>query len=159
MVMEETSTPLPGTEQHAGQAALPSWPAGFGSRRLFVVRLLAVVTVAAGLFYITWRWTSSLNWTAWWISVPLVLAETYMLADVALFALTVSRARKRPAPPAAPEGASVDVFITSYDEPVDLVLATALAAQDIRYPHRPGSWTTETAPNWPWRRRNTGSAT
>ncbi|OFI38745.1 cellulose synthase [Arthrobacter sp. SW1] len=106
-----------------------------GRRRLAAVRLLAALTVLTGLVYIVWRWTSSLNWAAWWISVPLVLAETYMLADVALFALTVARARRRPEPPAPPVGASVDVFITSYNEPVDLVLATALAAKGIRYPH------------------------
>ncbi len=31
---------------------------------------------------------------------------------------------------------TVDVFITTYNEPVDLVLRTAAAAKRIRYPHR-----------------------
>lgn len=44
-------------------------------------------------------------------------------------------ARERPAPPTPPEGLSVDVFITTYNEPLDIVTRTAVAARDIRYPH------------------------
>jgi cellulose synthase (UDP-forming) len=104
--------------------------------RLFVLRALVAATVVVGLNYIAWRWLFSLNWSAWWIAVPLVLAETYSLIDVSLFGLTMWRARDRPRPPAAPDGLTVDVFITTYNEPVELVCATASAARAIRYPHR-----------------------
>ncbi|KSZ59294.1 cellulose synthase [Rhodococcus pyridinivorans KG-16] len=100
------------------------------------LRVLIVLTVVVGLNYIVWRWLFSVNWDAWWIAVPLVLAETYSLIDSLLFALTMWRLRRRPEPPAAPEGMTVDVFITTYNEPVDLVLRTAAAAKRIRYPHR-----------------------
>ncbi|TXN31597.1 glycosyltransferase family 2 protein [Lacisediminihabitans profunda] len=83
-----------------------------------------------------WRWFFSLNWGAWWIALPLVAAETYSLIDVSLFGLTMWRARPRPRPPVAPAGLTVDVFITTYNEPVDLVIETATAARAIRYPHR-----------------------
>ena len=94
-----------------------------------------LVTIALGANYIIWRWFFSLNWDAWWIAVALVLAETYSLIDVALFGLTMWRARDRkPAAAAAPD-LTVDVFITTYNEPVELLRRTASAARGIRYPH------------------------
>ncbi|MCF4119844.1 glycosyltransferase [Antribacter sp. KLBMP9083] len=108
---------------------------GHGVHRL-VVRVAVVFTVSFGLYYITWRWMDSVNWAAWWIAVPLVLAETYGLIDVSLFGLTMWRARRRGEPPAPIEGASVDVLITTYDEPPGLVRATARAARAIRHPHQ-----------------------
>lgn len=100
----------------------------------FWVRLLVVLTLVLGVNYVAWRWLESLNWSAWWVAVPLVLAETYSLIDVGLFGLTVWRIRRR-TPPEPEPGLSVDVFITTYDEPLELVMDTARAAQRIRYPH------------------------
>lgn len=44
-------------------------------------------------------------------------------------------ATERPTPSPPPPDLTVDVFITTYNEPEDLVLATAAAAHRIRYPH------------------------
>lgn len=104
--------------------------------RILVLRLVVVVVVVLGLNYIAWRWFFSLNWQAWWIAVPLVMAETYSLVDVSLFGLTLWRSQPRVAPKAAPVGTTVDVFVTTYDEPIDLVMITARHARDIRYPHQ-----------------------
>lgn len=101
----------------------------------FLVRLVVVLTIILGINYVAWRWLDSLNWSAWWIAVPLVLAETYSLIDVCLFGVTVWRLKRRPEPPEPDPGATVDVFITTYNEPLDLVMETALAAQRIRFPH------------------------
>ncbi|MBG6218465.1 cellulose synthase (UDP-forming) [Arthrobacter sp. CAN_A6] len=100
----------------------------------FWVRVLVLLTVILGVNYIAWRWMESLNWAAWWIAVPLVAAETYSLIDVALFGMTVWRIKHRKPMP-APSDATVDVFITTYNEPADMVLGTALAAQAITHPH------------------------
>lgn len=100
------------------------------------LRLLIVLTAILGVNYVGWRWLASTNWEAWWIAVPLVVAETYSLVDSLLFGLTMWRLRRRPPPPPPPEGATVDIFITTYNEPIELVLATAEAAQRVRYPHR-----------------------
>lgn len=99
-----------------------------------LLRLVCVLTVLAGLDYVVWRWLASVNWSAWWIAVPLVIAETYSLVDTFFFAITMWRVKVRTGPEAPPAG-TVDVFITTYDEPVDLVLTTARAAKAIRYPH------------------------
>ncbi|MGV0110003.1 MULTISPECIES: glycosyltransferase [unclassified Arthrobacter] len=103
--------------------------------RTLLVRAIVLVTAVLGINYIAWRWLFSINWDAWWIAIPLILAETYSLIDSLLFGFTVWRLKKR-TPPEAPEGLTVDVFITTYNEPLDLVLTTARAAKAIRYPHR-----------------------
>lgn len=107
-----------------------------GSTRLMLVRTLAILVVSLGLLYIAWRWSSTIAWGAWWIALPLVLAETYSLGESVLYSLTMWDARRRPAPPPAPTGRTVDVFITTYNEPLEMVLKTAIAARDIDYPHQ-----------------------
>lgn len=102
--------------------------------RFAMIRILALLSVLLGINYVAWRWLESVNWSAWWIAVPLVIAETYSLIDTFLFCLTMWRARERPAPVSPPEG-TVDVFITTYDEPIELVMTTARAALRIAYPH------------------------
>ncbi|MBC7464253.1 MAG: glycosyltransferase [Actinobacteria bacterium] len=72
---------------------------------------------------------------AWWIAVPLVICETYSIIDALFFSMTVWRAKARPTPLAPPEGLTVDVFITTYNEPIDLVINTAIAAKNIRHSH------------------------
>ncbi len=103
--------------------------------RTLLIRSIVLVTAVLGLNYIVWRWLFSINWDAWWIAIPLVLAETYSLIDSLLFGFTVWRLRRRE-PPEAPPGLTVDVFITTYNEPLDLVLTTARAAKAIQYPHK-----------------------
>jgi cellulose synthase (UDP-forming) len=88
-----------------------------------------------GINYIAWRWLESINWSAWWIAVPLVVAETYSVIDSLLFGLTMWKMLRRNAPPPPPDDATVDVFITTYNEPIEMVLETAEAAQRIRFPH------------------------
>lgn len=102
--------------------------------RRLVLRVVVVLVVLAGVNYVVWRWLASVNWEAWWIAVPLVVAETYSLIDTLFFAMTMWRIKERKGPDAPPAG-TVDVFITTYDEPVELVMTTARAAKRIRYPH------------------------
>jgi cellulose synthase (UDP-forming) len=64
----------------------------------FWTRVVVVLTVITGVNYIAWRWAASLNWDAWWIALPLVIAETYSLVDVMLFGMTVWRLKIRKAP-------------------------------------------------------------
>ena len=104
--------------------------------RLFAIRVVVLSTAILGLNYILWRWMDSLNWEAWWIAVPLVMAETYSLLDSLLFGLTMWKFRERDKPAPPPDGLTVDVFITTYNEPLDLVMTTARAAMNIDYPHK-----------------------
>jgi cellulose synthase (UDP-forming) len=105
------------------------------NRRL-AIRVLVTLTLLAGTNYVVWRWLASVNWSAWWISVPLVVAETYALTDTFLFGATMWRVKIRGDAPPPPRDATVDVLITTYNEPIELVAATARAALTIRHPHR-----------------------
>jgi len=60
-----------------------------GIRKQILVRILAVLVVSFGLIYISWRWSGTVAWDAWWISLPLVAAETYSLGESALYAATM----------------------------------------------------------------------
>jgi cellulose synthase (UDP-forming) len=101
-----------------------------------LIRLLVLLTLVAGTLYVGWRWLFSVNWVNWWIAVPLVVAETYSLVDSYLFGLTMWRSKDRGEAPPPPEGATVDVLITTYNEPVEMVAATAAASQRITFPHQ-----------------------
>ena len=99
-------------------------------------RTLVLGTLGLGLNYLLWRYFNSINWNFWPLALALVLAETYSAIDGWLFGLSVWRPRRRVAPPPPPEAATVDIFITCYNEPVELVCETVRAAAAIRYPHR-----------------------
>src|SRR3954453_2516122 len=100
-----------------------------------LIRLLAVVTLGYWTYYIVWRWGWTLNWSAPWFSIPLALAETWGLLSGFIMVHSVWRIRHRQPLP-APPGLSVDVFITCYDEPLEVIRRTSIGARAIRYPHQ-----------------------
>jgi cellulose synthase (UDP-forming) len=108
-------------------------PAEGNRARDLVTRVLAIGCSVQGLYYIAWRYGWSLNTHALWFAVPLVAAETYALIDSILFAIMMWKPAYRTAPPPL-DDATVDVFITTYNEPVDLVRTTAEAAARIDWP-------------------------
>lgn len=99
-------------------------------RRRILFRTVATANLAAGLVYITWRYAASVNPAALALSILLLAAETYGIIDAILYALTMWKPRRRVAPPPL-EGRSVDVFITTYNEPEGIVRRTAEAAMAI----------------------------
>ena len=104
--------------------------------RLTVLRLLIAANLLLGFNYIAWRFAGSVNWAAWPIALALLVAETYSYMDAWFFGLAIWRMKRRTdAGPPLPD-ATVDVFITCYNEPVELVRRTARAARAMRYPHR-----------------------
>lgn len=103
--------------------------------RLGFIRIVVIVNVLLGLYYMGWRYTASINWTFWPISLALLAAETYSFIDGLMFGTTMWRFRERPAPERKRGGETVDVFITCYNEPVDLVRETVQSAMAITHPH------------------------
>lgn len=109
---------------------------------------LATLALALGAFYLGWRWTSSLNPLAPAFSVAIASAETLAYVGSILFFLSIWRLQDpRPRPPprtvnevlaeplAEDRPLRVDVFVTTYDEPVDLVRLSVRDARALRYPH------------------------
>jgi cellulose synthase/poly-beta-1,6-N-acetylglucosamine synthase-like glycosyltransferase len=102
-------------------------------RRLWLRRATAIIYLSTATVYLAWRLTI-INDQA------LFLSGMYFVSDVIavlLGALTIFvswQYRHRRAPP-APEGLTVDVFIPTYREPIDMVRRTLAAAKAIRYAH------------------------
>lgn len=103
-------------------------------REEWAIRTLALVALAYGWYWIWWRWTGTLNWSVAAFAVALALAETYRLISASLLTWTVWRLPNHD-PPQPAMGRTVDVFITVYDEPLQLVRRTVMGAKAIRYPH------------------------
>jgi cellulose synthase (UDP-forming) len=119
--------------------AVSSAPRSYATPRLapwkeWFIRAFALVTLGVAAYYLTWRWTASLNPDAIIFSVALVAAETWGFLAAIFMVFTAWRLNHREPPP-PPRGASVDVFITTYDEPLEIIRRTALGARNIRYPH------------------------
>lgn len=128
----ETRMPRPET----GRGGWHGGPAARAVFRRGVIRVLIVANLLLGLNYLVWRYLDSINWAAWPVALALLAAETYSYIGAFLFGTVMWRLRPRGEPPPPPPDATVDVFITCYNEPVELVRATVRAAVAIRYPHR-----------------------
>ena len=109
---------------------IPEW-------RENVIRTVAVITLIYATYWILWRWTHTINTTPRGIvpSLVLLVAETWAYLNMGMFVFLVWRLKERDPGP-APEGRTVDVFITNYDEPLEVLRRTAIGARAIRYPHR-----------------------
>jgi cellulose synthase (UDP-forming) len=101
-----------------------------------LIRCVAAVALLYATYWIFWRWTHTIN-TAPAAIVPsllLLAAETWAYLNMCMFVFLVWRLRERDPGP-APAGMPVDVFITCYDEPLEVLRRTAIGARAIRYPH------------------------
>ena len=101
-----------------------------------LLRALIVANLTLGSYYISWRYLFSINLHFWPISLALLAAETYSFISLWLFGMTIWRLKFRHTPPSAPPRTEVDVFITRYNEPPELVRETVRAAVAINYPHK-----------------------
>jgi cellulose synthase (UDP-forming) len=99
-----------------------------------VSRGLALVTLAYAVFYLGWRTTSTLNLDALGFALLLLAAEIVDITSLFFFVLQTWNSRPLHAPPAAP-GLSVDVFVTTYNEDLDVLEATLTGCKAVRYPH------------------------
>jgi len=103
--------------------------------RLIISRAIGLISMALGLNYIIWRYAASLNTAALWFAIPMVIAESYGIIDMCLFVLMSWKQAKRVALP-PPDKADVDIFITTYNEPEELVGTTAKAAMKVDWPDK-----------------------
>lgn len=100
---------------------------------------VALVALAAGAAYLSWRWGWTVRWHTAWLGLPLLAAETWALAAVALFVFSAWRLTRRE-PPAARPGTRVAVLVPTYNEPPEIVRATVLGALRVRHRPAPEVW-------------------
>jgi cellulose synthase (UDP-forming) len=90
--------------------------------------------VAVALAYIVWR-SGTLNPAAPIFSGLVFAAELFGILTMLLLLHMCWRLPQRKAPPPQ-RGLTVDVFVTTYNEPVAVVRRTLLAAMQMAYPHQ-----------------------
>ncbi|WP_276745190.1 glycosyltransferase [Chlorogloeopsis fritschii] len=111
-------------------------------KRTLLFRYLAEINLIFGIWYLQWRITNSINFNALWLSIPLLLAEIYSYFGGVMFVIGLWRplvrqikSLDRMTPPLPKfDWPNVDVFITCYNEPPEIVEKTAQAALAIDYP-------------------------
>ncbi|MBD2448650.1 glycosyltransferase [Nostoc sp. FACHB-152] len=111
-------------------------------KRTLLFRYIAEINLIFGLWYLQWRITHSINFDALWLSIPLLIAEIYSYFGGMMFVIGLWRPLVRQIKsldqltPALPktDWPTVDVFITCYNEPPEIVEKTAQAALAIDYP-------------------------
>ncbi len=102
--------------------------------RQHVIRVLIVTNLVLGSYYMLWRYTASINWTLWPLALALLAAETYSFIDSWLMGTSMWKWHRRLISPPPRGDETVDVFITCYNEPVELVEETARAAMKLNHP-------------------------
>lgn len=139
---------------HAFEDRRPRPPIPNHPGREFALQAVASCAVVLGVWYIAWRWTSSVNWEQWYVGVPLILAETFAFIGTILFFATTSKTEDTPLPPPPatvsdiaghpPEGdrpsdgdrpLTVDLYIPTYNEDPELVRVSIRDARAMTYPH------------------------
>ncbi len=134
-------TPLDLRSQAALAAAMFVVALAVGRVRGPTARLvLVLLSVTATSRYLWWRFTSTvaLEWSAdAALGLVLLAAELYSCAMLLLaYGQSIAALRRRPVP--LPQDRSlwpsVDVFIPTYDEPLELVRTTVLAAKALAWP-------------------------
>jgi cellulose synthase (UDP-forming) len=106
----------------------------FFDRRPRLLRVLALLALIWGLGYLTWRVGWSSEGTSPVVFAMLLATEVYGLYALAI--LTWFSWSRPPAqrPPATP-GRKVDVYVCTYDEPAEVVMATLAGCRALTYPH------------------------
>lgn len=97
-------------------------------------RILAIAFVAIGVWYLSWR-VGTLNARAPFLSVLIYVAELFGFGTALLHFFMCWRLTNRQAPPCR-SGLKVDVFVPTYNESVELVRETLIAAIGMDHSHR-----------------------
>ncbi|MBC6429824.1 glycosyltransferase [Nostoc sp. HG1] len=111
-------------------------------KRTLLFRYLAEINLIFGIWYLQWRITHSINFDALWISIPLLIAEIYSYFGGVMFVIGLWRPLVRQVksldqmtpPIPRSDWPTVDVFVTCYNEPPEIVEETAKAALTMDYP-------------------------
>ncbi|HEY6145449.1 MAG TPA: cellulose synthase catalytic subunit [Solirubrobacterales bacterium] len=106
----------------------------FFERHPLLLRALALTALVWGLGYLTWRvgWSGEgANPVAFAMLLATEVYGLYALAILAWFSWSRQPAQR----PAATAGRAIDVYVCTYDEPTEVVMATLAGCRALTYPH------------------------
>ena len=106
-----------------------------GRIRLAVTRVVVVLATLFTLRYFYWRAFNTMNPAAKVFFYAFLTAEILSFFESALFYFTTWNPTRYSRPQALP-GKTVDVFIPTYNEPVELLRETVVCAVNMNYPHK-----------------------
>src|SRR6185437_2424129 len=118
----------------AGSPPLPKRQLKPGPR-LWAIRVVIVIALIFTVLYFYWRVDATMNPAAKWFFYLFLVAEMLNFIEAALFYFTPWKPSDRQPQPSV-SGRAVDVFITTYNEPVSLLRETVLCAVSLSYPHK-----------------------
>jgi len=93
-----------------------------------------ILTLGVYLYYLVYRFLYTINPDALTVSLLFFYAEVHGFVALALYFFQLWNPMTRTSSPAPPD-LSVDVFIATYNEDIDLVRKTVLGCLQMRYPH------------------------
>lgn len=106
----------------------------FFDRHVGLLRALALIALVWGVGYLTWR----VGWSGEGAN-PVLFAMLLVTEIYGLYALATlawfSWSRPKAVRPAPTPGRVVDVYVCTYDEPVEVVMATLAGCNALTYPH------------------------
>ncbi len=106
----------------------------FFDRHPNLLRALALAALLWGLGYLTWRvgWSGEgANPLAFGMLLATEVYGLYALAILTWFSWSRATVER----PATTPGRTVDVYVCTYDEPVEVVMATLAGCRTLTYPH------------------------
>jgi len=102
--------------------------------RLAVLRLAVVLALISTVRYFVWRVNDTMNPVAVVFFWVFLIAEMLNFVEACMFYF-IAWKPTRYATPAPLEGRTVDIYIATYNEPVDLLRETIVCALNVSYPH------------------------
>lgn len=130
---------------------LPRDPLEYSESRQTAYRILSIINIIFGTWYITWRWTASLNYDELAFALTLVIAETASFIAMLLFTYNLWTDEKisplippkyfseclEPNNPnilrSSQRIINVDILITTYNEEAELVRLSVIHAKKLQY--------------------------
>jgi cellulose synthase (UDP-forming) len=106
----------------------------FFDRHPRLLRTLALIALVWGAGYLTWRVGWSGEGASPILFVMLLVTELYGIYALGILAWFSWSRPPAVRPPATP-GRSVDVYVCTYDEPAEVVMATLAGCRALTYPH------------------------
>jgi len=89
---------------------------------------VSLLAIALTVTYLAWRATFTLNLSAWWLSVPLLLLEVHAVIGLGLYTFSLWDLDADPPPPVQASRRRVAVLIPTYNEPEEVLTPTIAAA-------------------------------